>query len=182
MCWRTYFLRRMESLAKGTHYNICACARKETTEGWKKTRRYGRVLYDIRVLTCLTSGSWYARHPGVGHKKKANRTNGTGRKQYGHIQGKEIQTEKVNIILKNISVHCFCTANQSSFFWTAYYTFFQRLFACIPIDKKFRLIPPFFFSHFLIYVLLTLQTTCCITFSASLDSFCTMKPSHKLPE
>ena len=27
------FLRRMESLAKGTHYNICACARKETTEG-----------------------------------------------------------------------------------------------------------------------------------------------------
>ena len=55
-------------------------------------------------------------HPGVGHKKKANRTNGTGRKQYGHIQGKEIQTEKVNTILKNISVHCFCTANQSSFF------------------------------------------------------------------
>ena len=32
--------------------------------------------------------------PGVGHKKKANRTNGTGRKQYGHIQGKKIQTEK----------------------------------------------------------------------------------------
>ena len=30
--------------------------------------------------------------------------------------GKEIQTEKVNTILKNISVHCFCTANQSSFF------------------------------------------------------------------
>ena len=27
------FLRRVESLAKGTHYNICACARKETTEG-----------------------------------------------------------------------------------------------------------------------------------------------------
>ena len=179
MCWRTCFLRRMESLAKGTHYNICACARKETTEGGKKTRRYGRALHDTRVLTCLTPGSrhvWhpglgmhdtrvsarltpgsrYARHPGVGHKKKANRTNGTGRKQYGHIQGKEIQTEKVNTILKNISVHCFCTANQSSFFWTAYYTFFQRLFACIPIDKKFRLIPPFCFSHFLIYVLLTL--------------------------
>ena len=182
MCWRTYFLRRMESLAKGIHYNICACARKETTEGGKKTRRYGRALHDTRVSACSTSGSRYARHPGVGHKKKANRTNGTGRKQYGHIQGKEIQTEKVNIILKNISVHCFCTANQSSFFWTAYYTFFQRLFACIPIDKKFRLIPPFFFSHFLIYVLLTLQTTCCITFSASLDSFCTMKPSYKLPE
>ena len=182
MCWRTYFLRRMESLEKGTHYNICACARKETTEGWKKTRRYGRALHDTRVLTCLTSGCRHVWHPGVGHKKKANGTNGTGRKQYGHIQGKEIQTEKVNTILKNISVHCFCTANQSSFFWTAYYTFFQRLFACIPIDKKFRLTPPFFFSHFLIYVLLTLQTTCCITFSASLDSFCTMKPSYKLPE
>ena len=84
----------MESLAKGTHYNICACERKGTTEGGKKTRRYGRALHDTRVLTCSTSGSRYARHPGVGHKKKANRTNGTGRKQYGNIQGKEIQTER----------------------------------------------------------------------------------------
>ena len=84
----------MESLAKGIHYNICACARKETTEGGKKTRRYGRALHDTRVLTCSTPGSRHVRHPGVGHKIKANRTNGTGRKQYGHIQGKEIQTEK----------------------------------------------------------------------------------------
>ena len=66
MCWRTCFLRRMESLAKGIHYNICACARKETTEGWKKTRRYGRALHDTRVLTCLTSGSRHVRHPGLG--------------------------------------------------------------------------------------------------------------------
>ena len=66
MCWRTCFLRRMESLEKGTHYNICACARKETTEGWKKTRRYGRALHDIRVLACLTSGSWHVWHPGLG--------------------------------------------------------------------------------------------------------------------
>ena len=51
-------------------------------------------MSDIRVLACLTSGSRYARHPGVGHKKKANKTNSTGRNQYGHIQGKEIQTEK----------------------------------------------------------------------------------------
>ena len=43
---------------------------------------------------CMTPGSWYARHPDVGHKKKANRTNSTGRNQYGNIQGKEIQTEK----------------------------------------------------------------------------------------
>ena len=66
MCWRTYFLRRMESLEKGTHYNICACARKETTEGWKKIRRYGRALYDTRVLTCSTPGSWHVWHPGLG--------------------------------------------------------------------------------------------------------------------
>lgn len=66
MCWRTCFLRRMESLAKGIHYNICACARKETTEGWKKTRRYGRALHDTRVLTCLTSGSRHVWHPGLG--------------------------------------------------------------------------------------------------------------------
>ena len=117
MCWRTCFLRRMESLAKGIHYNICACARKETTEGWKKTRRYGRALHDTRVLTCLTSGSRhvrhpglgmfdirvsvcstsgsrYARHPGVGHKKKAYGRNDTGRKQYRNMQRKERQTEK----------------------------------------------------------------------------------------
>ena len=72
----------MESLAKGIHYNICACARKETTEGGKKTRRYGRALHDTRVLTCLTPGSRYARHPGVGHKIMANGRNDTGRKQY----------------------------------------------------------------------------------------------------
>ena len=66
MCWRTCFLRRVESLAKGIHYNICACARKETTEGWKKTRRYGRALHDTRVLTCPTSGSRHVWHPGLG--------------------------------------------------------------------------------------------------------------------
>ena len=66
MCWRTCFLRRMESLAKGIHYNICACARKETTEGWKKTRRYGRALHDTRVLTCPTSGSRHVWHPDLG--------------------------------------------------------------------------------------------------------------------
>ena len=66
MCWRTYFLRRMKSQTKGTHYNICACAWKETTEGWKKTRRYGRALYDTRVLTCSTPGSRHVWHPGLG--------------------------------------------------------------------------------------------------------------------
>ena len=56
----------MESQAKGTHYNICACERKGTTEGGKKTRRYGRALHDTRVLTCSTSGSRHVRHPGLG--------------------------------------------------------------------------------------------------------------------
>ena len=84
----------MESQAKGTHYNICACERKGTTEGGKKTRRYGRALHDTRVLTCSTSGSRYARHPGVGHKIKANGRNDTGRKQYRNMQRKEIQKEK----------------------------------------------------------------------------------------
>ena len=128
---------------------------KENTEIRKGIAWHpGLGMFDIRVSACLTPGSRYARHPGVGHKKKANRTNDTGRKQYGHIQGKEIQTEKVNTILKNISVHCFCTANQSSFFWTAYYTFFQRLFACIPIDKK---IPPY--TPFFLFTLFNLRVT-----------------------
>ena len=102
MCWRTCFLRRVESLAKGTHYNICACARKESNGRLKENTEIrkgivwhpGLGISDIRVSARLTSGSRYARHPGVGHKKKANRTNGTGRKQYGNIQGKEIQTER----------------------------------------------------------------------------------------
>ena len=51
-------------------------------------------MFDIRVSARSTPGSRHVRHPGVRHKKKANRTNRTGRNQYGHIQGKEIQTEK----------------------------------------------------------------------------------------
>ena len=102
MCWRTYFLRRMESLAKGIHYNICACARKESNGRLKENTEIrkgivwhpGLDMYDTRVSACSTSGSRHVRHPGVGHKKKANGTNGTGRKQYGNIQGKEIQTER----------------------------------------------------------------------------------------
>ena len=101
MCWRTYFLRRMESLAKGTHYNICACARKgnsgrgkENTEIRKGIAWHpGLDMFDIRVSACSTSGSRYARHPGVGHKIKANGRNDTGRKQYRNMQRKEIQTE-----------------------------------------------------------------------------------------
>ena len=92
----------MESLAKGTHYNICACARKETTEGGKKTRRYGRALHDTRVLTCSTSGSRHVRHPGLGMhdtrvsdtRKRLTGLTAQEEKQYGHIQRKERQTEK----------------------------------------------------------------------------------------
>ena len=113
MCWRTCFLRRMESLAKGTHYNICACARKErkeTTEGWKKTRRYGRALYDTRVLTCLTSGSRHVWHPGLGMHdtrvsdtrkrltgltaQEENNTDTYKEKKYKQKNGREKDTKK----------------------------------------------------------------------------------------
>ena len=120
MCWRTCFLRRMESLAKGIHYNICACARKETTEGWKKTRRYGRALHDTRVLTCLTSGSRYARHPGVGHKKKAYGRNDTGRKQYRNMQRKERQKEKVNTMFKEYFYSLFLCSRPIIHFFEQY--------------------------------------------------------------
>ena len=59
----------------------------------KKQRKAERKHGDTEGY-CMTPGSRYARHPGVGHKIKANRTNGTGRNQYGNIQGKEIQTER----------------------------------------------------------------------------------------
>lgn len=50
-------------------------------------------MSDIRVLACLTSGSRYARHPGVGHKIKANGRNDTGRKQYRNMQ-RQRKTER----------------------------------------------------------------------------------------
>ncbi|RGZ88128.1 hypothetical protein DW966_15590 [Bacteroides stercoris] len=51
-------------------------------------------MSDIRVSACSTPGSRYARHPGVGHKIKANGRNDTGRKQYRNMQRKERQKEK----------------------------------------------------------------------------------------
>ena len=159
MCWRTCFLRRMESLEKGTHYNICACARKETTEGWKKTRRYGRALHDTRVLTCLTSGSRHVRHPGVGHKIKANGRNDTGRKQYRNMQRKERQKEKVNTMFKE---------------------YFYSLFLCSRPIIHF-LNSTFHLFTLIIHLLPTLYTINSITLSISLDSFCTMEPSYNLP-
>lgn len=117
MCWRTCFLRRVESLAKGTHYNICACARKETTEGWKKTRRYGRALHDTRVLTCLTSGSRHVRHPGLGMHdtrvsdtrkrltgemtQEGNNTETCNEKKYKQKNGREKDTKKTTAQQKN---------------------------------------------------------------------------------
>ena len=156
MCWRTYFLRRMESLAKGTHYNICACARKETTEGWKKTRRYGRALHDTRVLTCSTPGSRHVRHPGLGTSD--TRVSDTRKRLTGLTAQEENNTDtykekkykqkKWILYLRIFLFIVFVLQTNHPFFWTAYYTFFQRLFACIPIDKKFRLIPLFAFHTF----------------------------------
>ena len=149
----------MESLAKGTHYNICACARKGTTEGGKKTRRYGRALHDTRVLTCSTSGSRHVRHPGVGHKIKANGRNDTGRKQYRNMQRKERQKEKVNTMFKE---------------------YFYSLFLCSRPIIHF-LNSTFHLFTLIIHLLPTLYTINSITLSISLDSFCTMEPSYNLP-
>ena len=149
----------MESLAKGIHYNICACARKETTEGGKKTRRYGRALHDTRVLTCSTPGSRHVRHPGVGHKIKANGRNDTGRKQYRNMQRKERQKEKVNTMFKE---------------------YFYSLFLCSRPIIHF-LNSTFHLFTLIIHLLPTLYTINSITLSISLDSFCTMEPSYNLP-
>ncbi|RGJ65878.1 hypothetical protein DXD55_01445 [Bacteroides stercoris] len=46
-----------------------------------------------RVSACSTPGSRYARHPGVGHKIKANGRNDTGRKQYRNMQ-RQRKTER----------------------------------------------------------------------------------------
>ena len=149
----------MESQAKGIHYNICACARKGTTEGGKKTRRYGRALHDTRVLTCSTSGSRHVRHPGVGHKIKANGRNDTGRKQYRNMQRKERQKEKVNTMFKE---------------------YFYSLFLCSRPIIHF-LNSTFHLFTLIIHLLPTLYTINSITLSISLDSFCTMEPSYNLP-
>ena len=167
MCWRTCFLRRMESLAKGTHYNICACARKETTEGWKKTRRYGRVLHDTRVLTCLTSGSRHVWHPGLGMHD--TRVSDTRKRLTGEMTQEGNNTETCNekkdrkkkwiLCLKSISIHCFCAADQSSIFLNSIFHLFTLIIHLLP----------------------TLYTINSITLSISLDSFCTMEPSYNLP-
>ena len=149
----------MKSQTKGTHYNICACARKGTTEGWKKTRRYGRALHDTRVSACSTSGSRHVRHPGLGHKKKTNGTNGTGRRRYGNMQRKERQKEKVNTMFKE---------------------YFYSLFLCSrPIIHFFeQYIPLVHTYNLLVTNIIPINS---ITLSISLDSFCTMEPSYNLP-
>lgn len=128
MCWRTYFLRRMESQAKGTHYNICACARKETTEGWKKTRRYGRVLYDTRVLTCSTSGSRHVWHPGLGmHDTRVSdtrkRLTGLMTQEENNTEtcnAKERQKEKVNTMFKEYFYSLFLCSRPIIHFFEQY--------------------------------------------------------------
>ena len=128
MCWRTYFLRRMESQAKGTHYNICACARKgnsgrgkENTEIRKGIAWHpGLDMFDIRVSACSTSGSRHVRHPGVGHKIKANGRNDTGRKQYRNMQRKERQKEKVNTMFKEYFYSLFLCSRPIIHFFEQY--------------------------------------------------------------
>ena len=167
MCWRTYFLRRMKSQTKGTHYNICACARKGTTEGWKKTRRYGRALYDTRVLTCSTSGSRHVWHPGLGmHDTRVSdtrkRLTGLMTQEENNTEtcnDKERQKEKVNTMFKE---------------------YFYSLFLCSRPIIHF-LNSTFHLFTLIIHLLPTLYTINSITLSISLDSFCTMEPSYNLP-
>ena len=111
---------REKEMKRGIHYNICACARKKTTEGWKKIRRYGRALYDTRVSACSTSGSRHVRHPGVRHKKKANGKNDTGRKQYRNMQRKERQKEKVNTMFKEYFYSLFLCSRPIIHFFEQY--------------------------------------------------------------
>ena len=128
MCWRTYFLRRMESLAKGIHYNICACARKESNGRLKENTEIrkgiawhpGLDMSDIRVSACSTSGSRHVRHPGVGHKKKAYGRNDTGRKQYRNMQRKERQKEKVNTMFKEYFYSLFLCSRPIIHFFEQY--------------------------------------------------------------
>ena len=140
MCWRTFFLRRMKSQTKGTHYNICACARKKTAESWKKIRRYGRALYDTRVLTCSTPGSRHVRHPGLGTFD--TRVSDT-RKRLTELMAQEgDDTETCNekkdrkkkwiLCLKSISIHCFCAADQSSIFLNSTFHLFTLIIYLLP--------------------------------------------------
>ena len=77
----------MESLEKGTHYNICACARKETTEDGKKTRRYGRALHDTRVSDTRK------RLTGLTAQEETN-TDTYKEKKYKQKNGREKDTKK----------------------------------------------------------------------------------------
>ena len=118
----------MESLAKGTHYNICACARKETTEGGKKTRRYGRALHDTRVLTCSTSGSRHVRHPGLGmHDTRVSdtrkRLTGLMTQEENNTEtcnDKERQKEKVNTMFKEYFYSLFLCSRPIIHFFEQY--------------------------------------------------------------
>ena len=94
---------------------------KENTEIRKGIVRHpGLDMSDIRVLACLTSGSRYARHPGVGHKKKAYGRNDTGRKQYRNMQRKERQKEKVNTMFKEYFYSLFLCSRPIIHFFEQY--------------------------------------------------------------
>ena len=72
------------------------------------------------VSACSTSGSRYARHPGVGHKKKAYGRNDTGRKQYRNMQRKERQKEKVNTMFKEYFYSLFLCSRPIIHFFEQY--------------------------------------------------------------
>ena len=113
MCWRTYFswIQAQGRKRWKEEYIILYTHARERKQR-KAERKYGDTeghcmtpgswhvqhpdlgMFDIRVSACSTPGSRHVRHPGVGHKKKTNGTNGTGRRRYGNMQRKERQKEK----------------------------------------------------------------------------------------
>ena len=115
-------------------------------------------MFNTRVSACSTSGSRHVRHPGLGHKKKANGRNDTGRKQYRNMQRKERQKEKVNTMFKE---------------------YFYSLFLCSrPIIHFFeQYIPLVHTYNLLVTNIIPINS---ITLSISLDSFCTMELSQSL--
>ena len=128
------------------------------TPGSRHVRHPGLGMFNTRVSARSTPGSRHVRHPGVSHKKKANGTNDTGRKQYRNMQRKEIQKEKVNTMFKE---------------------YFYSLFLCSrPIIHFFeQYIPLVHTYNLLVTNIISINS---ITLSISLDSFCTMEPSQSL--
>ena len=114
----------MKSQTKGTHYNICACARKKTAEGWKKIRRYGRALYDTRVSDT---------------RKRLTELMAQEGDDTETCNEKKDRKKKWILCLKSISIHCFCAADQSSIFLNSTFHLLPTLYTINSITLSISL-------------------------------------------